>query len=178
MDHVGILETAHDLQNRIHLADVTQKLVPQTLAFTGPLHNARDVNQLQRRGHNPLRSNELRDPLQAAVGNWHHPLVRFDGAERIIRALRLLRTGEGIEQGALTHVGQTDDSRFHDGDMCLMKWIGPTASPDSRLCQSDHTSVRITAEQPNRHATAEVAALVVAAVRRQFSSDRPPRPVG
>ena len=51
-----------------------------------------------------------REPV---VGDADDPLVRLDRAERIVRALGRLRAGQGVEQRALAHVGQADDSGFH-----------------------------------------------------------------
>ena len=47
---------------------------------------------------------------QPRVGHGDDADVGVDGAERIVRRLRLARAGDGVEQGGLADVGQTDDS--------------------------------------------------------------------
>jgi len=42
--------------------------------------------------------------------------VRFNGAERIVRTLSGRGTGQSIEEGAFAHVGQADDSGFHESN--------------------------------------------------------------
>ena len=44
--------------------------------------------------------------IETLVGNRHHADVRLDGAERIVGAL-CARIGDGVKQGALSHVGKT-----------------------------------------------------------------------
>ena len=47
---------------------------------------------------------------QALVGHGDDAVVRLDGAEGIIRRLRLAGAGDGVEERAFPDVGQTDDS--------------------------------------------------------------------
>ena len=46
--HVGIVEAAHDLDDRVDLAHVREELVAQALALAGALHEAGDVDELDR----------------------------------------------------------------------------------------------------------------------------------
>src|SRR5260221_12298753 len=41
MDDIFILEAAYDMANRIHLTDVSQKLIPEPLSLTCPLDKTR-----------------------------------------------------------------------------------------------------------------------------------------
>ena len=50
MVDVAALETPHDLNDRIHLADVAQELVSQTLALAGSGDQAGDIHELDRGG--------------------------------------------------------------------------------------------------------------------------------
>ena len=50
---------------------------------------------------------EAREPR---VGDRHDPDVRVDGAERVVRRLRLRRAGERVEERGLPDVGETDDA--------------------------------------------------------------------
>jgi hypothetical protein len=62
-----------------------------------------------------LRLDDLRQPVEARVGNRHDTDVGIDGAERVV--LRLdARLGKGIEQGGLADIGQSDDAAFYAHD--------------------------------------------------------------
>ncbi len=87
VDHVGIFETADDLQDGVDLANVTEELVAQPLTFAGPFDDAGDIHQLDDRGDELLGHDVLADPSQPVVGHAHDPLVGLDRAERIIRTL-------------------------------------------------------------------------------------------
>ena len=52
------------------------------------------------------------EPLQARIGHRHHAAVRLDRAEGEVGGLGLGVGHQGIEQGRLAHVGQSDDSGF------------------------------------------------------------------
>mgnify|MGYP001377253430 CR=1 FL=1 len=108
----GFGEAADDLQNGVHLADVGEELVAQPLALAGPLDDARDVHEPERRGNDLLRRDVLRDDVHPLVGDGHDPDVGLDGGEGIVRGERAgLR--ERVEEGALADVGETDDACFH-----------------------------------------------------------------
>ena len=47
--------------------------------------------------------------LEARVGDGHHPDVGLDGGERVVGGQDLV-AGQGVEQGGLPHVGETDDA--------------------------------------------------------------------
>ena len=95
----------------IGLTDVGEKLVAQSLAFRGPGHQSGDVDEFHGGMQNLLRLDDLRQPVEARVGDGDDADIRIDGAERVV--LRLdTRLGEGIEQGRLADIGQTDDAAF------------------------------------------------------------------
>jgi len=114
VDHVGVLEAADDLENRVDLADVGEELVAETFALARPLHNPGDVDELERGGDHFLWRDVFRDPLEPVVGHAHHPFVGLDRAKRIVRALGGLRLREGVEKSALADVRQSDDACFHE----------------------------------------------------------------
>ena len=122
MDHIGILEAADNLENRVDLADMRQELVAEALALAGTLHDAGDVDQLQSGGNHLLRWDVFRDQREAAVGHAHHTLVGLDRAEGVVRALRGLRHGQRVEERALADVGESDDACFHDCNYCSGGW--------------------------------------------------------
>ena len=113
MDHVGILEAADHLEDGVDLTDVGEKLVAEALAFARSLHDPGDVDELEGGRDHLLRRDEIGDPGQPLIGHAHHPLVGLDGAEGIVSALRRLRHRQGVEEGALADVGETDDACFH-----------------------------------------------------------------
>ena len=47
--------------------------------------------------------------IQAAVGHGDHAHIGLDGAEGIVGAFRA-GIGDGVEQGALAHIGQTHNT--------------------------------------------------------------------
>ena len=114
MDDVGVLEAATDLDDGIDFADVAEELIAEPLPFAGPFDDAGDVDELDRRGDDFLRNDVFRDPLQAAVGHADDAFVGLDGTKRIVRALGRFRTGESVKERAFAHVGQPDDTGFHD----------------------------------------------------------------
>ena len=50
MCDVNIFEASDNVEDGIHFADVRQEFVPETFALTGPLHDARNVDQPNRGG--------------------------------------------------------------------------------------------------------------------------------
>ena len=51
MGDVGILEAAQHVDDRVDLADMREELVAESLALAGTAHQAGDIDELQRRGH-------------------------------------------------------------------------------------------------------------------------------
>jgi hypothetical protein len=127
VDDVRIVEATNNLQDRIDLADVAEEGVPLAFTLARAAHDARDVHQFQRGGDDLLRGYVLADAGEPVVRHRHDAFVRLDRAERIVRALRVLRLRECVEQGALPDVRQTDDSRFH---VCESRRIEPQINTD------------------------------------------------
>ena len=73
--HVVILETAHDLDDRVHLADVGEELITQPFPLARPLHQPGDIHKLNRGRHHLARVRKLAQPCQARVGHGHDALV-------------------------------------------------------------------------------------------------------
>ena len=84
VDDVRVLEAAHDVDERVHLADVAEELVAQTLAVRRPLHQAGDVHELEGRRDERVDLGDLAELRQTRVRHAHHAEVGFDGAERVI----------------------------------------------------------------------------------------------
>ena len=102
---VGVLKVTHDLADGIGLANVCQELVAQALALVGTLHQARDVDKLDRRRHNATRVDDVGELLQAAIGHVDDTHVGVDRGERVVGGKAGL-FGKRGEQRRLAHVGQ------------------------------------------------------------------------
>ena len=85
MDDVGILEQPHHMRHGIHVADVSEKLVAESLAFARAFHEPGDVDKLHRRGNDFCGVFQFCKIIQPLVGNRNDARVRFDRAERKVR---------------------------------------------------------------------------------------------
>ena len=79
MDDVVIVEAAHDMRDRVGLADVGEELVAQSFAFRGAGHQARDVHELDRCMQHALRVHDRRELIQARIGQFDDPHIGLDG---------------------------------------------------------------------------------------------------
>ena len=110
MHDIGILEAAHDMRDRLDLADVGEELVAEAFALGGAAHEARDVHKGQSRRNDLGRFAELRERGQPRVRYGDLAGVRLDGAERIVGGLRGGRPRQCVEERRLAHVRQADDA--------------------------------------------------------------------
>ena len=60
MNDIGIFKTTYDVSNRIGLPNIGQKLITEALAFGRTGHQSSNIDKLNRGGHNPLRTHNLR----------------------------------------------------------------------------------------------------------------------
>ena len=118
MDHIVVDEGAHDLANRIGLSNRGQELVAETFAFRCATHDPRDVDEGDRGGQDPFRAEDPSEDGKPRVGDGDHANVRLDGGKGVVGRKDLV-LGQGIEQGGLAHIGQTDDS---DGQTHEASW--------------------------------------------------------
>ena len=100
---VGVFEAAHHVRDRVGLADVRQELVAQALALRRAGHQARDVDEFHRGGHDLLGLDDLRQRVEPRIRHRHDAHVRIDGAERIVLR-RDLRARQRVEQRGLADV--------------------------------------------------------------------------
>src|SRR5262245_26345227 len=113
------------MRNRIRLADVSEKLVTETLAFRCARDETRDVYELHGGWDHLLRMNDLRKLVESRIRHRHHACVRIDRAERKVLGGDS-RLGQRVEQRRLADVRQTDDSAieahqsFSLVDVCRM----------------------------------------------------------
>jgi hypothetical protein len=127
---VAVDEGAQDEHDRVDLADVGQELVAQALALARPLDEAADVDDLHRGVDDVLRLGHHRQPIEPIVGDRGDADVRVLGGERVRRGERAA-AGEGVVQGALARVGETDQAEaFH---RCAAGYRRPVAPGRGRV---------------------------------------------
>src|SRR5690606_35502339 len=110
----GLLEAANNLDDGVHLADVREELVAQPFADGGAADDAGDVHEAEAGGDDLLAVDVLADDLETRVGDGDHADVRLDGREGVVGRERP-RLGEGVEEGGLANIRETNNSGFHDG---------------------------------------------------------------
>ena len=129
VDDAAVRVRAHDVQQRVGLADVGQELVAQALALVGAGHQAGDV----------VEGDRVPDDLRGLdrVGDLVHALVldRDDGDVGLDRRERVVgRLGgdarERAEQRGLAGVGHADDPDLHRHRSSLPVTV-PSAAPAS-----------------------------------------------
>ena len=84
MHNLAVIKAAHYMDDGIHLANMGKELVAQALALGGPLHQPRDIHELDdRRGH-LVGGIHLAQLIQPGIRYRHDAHIRFDGAEGIV----------------------------------------------------------------------------------------------
>ena len=116
MDDVFIHKAAHHMHDGVHLADMAEELVAQALALARALDQTGNIHKLDGGGGHLLRVIHIRQHVQAGIRHQHHAGIGLDGAEGIVGGLRA-GLGNGIEKGALAHVGQAHDSQLHSSNL-------------------------------------------------------------
>ncbi len=133
VSHIGIIETAYDMHDRIHIPYVAEKLIPQSLAPASTLHQTGDVDKLHR-GISKLGGiYDSRDIFQSWIGNRDDADIRIDRTEGIIRHLGT-GGGEGIKDGGLADVWKTYDSTPETHSCLLIKKKGGWIPPPPLYC--------------------------------------------
>ena len=110
MGDVFVLKAAHHLHDGRAFADIAQKLVAQPLALAGPAHQPGNVDKVHAGINGLARPGLGGEGVHPRVRHGHCGLVGFNGAERVVGGLGVLRLGQGVEQGGFAHVGQPNDS--------------------------------------------------------------------
>ena len=110
MHDVGAAEAAHHMHNGVTLADVAQELVAQTLALGSALYKTGDVHELHDGGGLLVGVPDFGQLVQPGVRHGHDAGVGVDGAEGVVGRGGVLGAGDGVEQGALAHVGQAHNT--------------------------------------------------------------------
>ena len=109
VDDALVAVGAHDVHDRVGLADVREEAVAETLALVRAGHEAGDVVEVDRVPDDLRGADGLRDLLQALVADGHDGDVRLDRRERVVG-----RLGAGfrqrVEERGLARVGHADDA--------------------------------------------------------------------
>ena len=94
------------------------------LALGGARHQAGDVDELHRGGHDLRRIVDFRKLIEALVGNGDDADVGLDGGERVVGG-KTAFVGERGEQRGLAHVGQADDTDGKGHGVLLKRYVKP-----------------------------------------------------
>ncbi len=84
VNDIRILETAHHLDERIHLPDVAEELIAKPLSVRGAFDQAGDVHELEGRRNLSSDLNHLGQLVESGIGHADNTEVGFDGTERVI----------------------------------------------------------------------------------------------
>ena len=112
MNDVRVVKAANNMHDGIHFSDMRQELVAQAFALGCTAHQTGNVNKFYNSRNGLGRLIHFAQLIQTFIRHAYHADIRVDGAERIIRRLRA-GIRDGIEQGALSHVRQSDNTNFH-----------------------------------------------------------------
>ena len=112
MNDVVVLKATDDMENRVHLTDVSEKLVSESFALGSALDQSRDVNEFDHGGGHLCGVVHFRQIVQPFVRHGYHADVRLNGAEGVVRGFSP-RVGQCVEKRAFAHIGQSHDSEFH-----------------------------------------------------------------
>ena len=105
VDDVVVFETADDLDDGVGFADVGEELVAEAGAFGGAFDEAGDIDELDGGGHQLVGAGDFREHGEPGVRHGDDADVRIDGAEWIVRRLRLAGAGDSIEECRFSDVG-------------------------------------------------------------------------
>ena len=126
--HLRMLERAHDVHHGVHLADVAEEAIAETLPLVGAAHEPGDVDDVEVLGDQPLDRQRLAQPLQSLVRDRHDRDVRVHGREGILGRLRA-PAGERVEERRLAGVRQPDDPDLHRRLAITRPSAVPTTAP-------------------------------------------------
>ena len=109
MFDVRVVEAADDMHDRVRVPDIGQELVAQPFPFRGALYQAGDVREFKGGIDDLFRMEQFHQIVHSLIRHFHHADIRGDGRERIVLRQHLA-VGDGVEQGGLADVRQSDNS--------------------------------------------------------------------
>ena len=107
---IWIFKATHHLYDRVHLADVMQKLVPESFPGTRPFDQAGDIEKLNCGRRDLLRMRNRGNFFQPRVRHRDHAEIGINRAEGIIFRRRFMRAGDGIEESRFPDVRQSHNA--------------------------------------------------------------------
>ena len=111
MHDVGVVETTQNVNDSVALADVSQELVAQALAFRGTLHESGNIDNIAHGRHDATGMDEFGQLREPFVGHTHLPHLGINSTKRKIRSLGLCAR-QAIKEGGLADVGESHDTSF------------------------------------------------------------------
>ena len=133
-----VVVRAHDVDDRVGLADVGQELVAQALALVRAAHEARRCRGSRscRRRRSRRRSSPRR--ARGARRDRHDGDVRLDRRERVVGRLGA-RARQRVEQRGLARVGHARRSR--PSSRRAPRWPSPSSAPAGDVGRVVHAEV-------------------------------------
>ena len=119
---VLVVKAADHVHDGVGHTDVAEELVAQTGTLRGALHQAGDIHELDDGGSILFGRIHFGQIVQTAIGHGDHAHVGLNGAEGVVGAF-CAGVGDGVEQGALAHVGQTHDTKLHRRNSFILKYF-------------------------------------------------------
>ena len=108
--NIAVFETADDLHDCVHFADVTEELIAEAFARARAFDQTGDIDELDRRRNDLLRMRNLREFCKARIGHGDDAEVGIDRAERIILRGRFVRAGDRVKERGFADIRQPNDS--------------------------------------------------------------------
>ena len=102
-------ERFNDVNDRVGFSDIAEELISQPFTLRGTFYEPRNIDELDRRGHDRLGMDEILELFEANVGDDDDPGVGLDRTEWIVLGLDSSRS-ECVENGALPDVREADDA--------------------------------------------------------------------
>ena len=93
----------------ISISDVAQKVVTQTFAFGGSLHNPCNINNLKNCSDLGFGLEHFAKTVEALIRDWYDGLVGFNSAEGIVLCGHM-QIGKEVVGGRFADVGESHDT--------------------------------------------------------------------
>src|SRR5205823_7517919 len=126
-----IVVRAHDVYDRVGLADVGEEPVAEALPLMRAAHEPGDVVEVDRVRNDLAGAHDAREQLEALVAYGHDGHVWLDRGEGVVGGLGTC-AGEGVEERGLARVGHAYDPDPRAHRALKQRWTRrPSAAPSS-----------------------------------------------
>ena len=98
------------MDDGVAFPDMAQEFIAQARTAGCAAHQTCDVHKFDHRVGFFIRFPDAAQFIKPFVGHRNDAGVRLNGAERVVGCLGVFGIGDGVEQGGLSHVGQSYDS--------------------------------------------------------------------